>query len=154
MGGNLPLLASLLPEAEDLLGPLVLEILSPQAGDGADRDPGQGQGAGHCPIAQAHGMESVDRAEQVPCLLDGKAWSLAVRGVVLVAADRLEGTQGHGAADDQGVEEVPLGARAWFLVALAPGNSSMMQTARTGETWESSRAYCSHEAKKRLTTRP
>ncbi len=52
-------------------------------------------------------MERVDRAEQVPCLLDKKAWSLAVRGVVLVAADRLEGMQGRGAADEQDVEEVP-----------------------------------------------
>ena len=38
---------------------------------------------------------------------DGKAGGLAVCGVVLAAADRLEGIQGSGMARDQGVEEVP-----------------------------------------------
>ena len=108
-GGNLPLLASHLLESEDPLGPLALEIRSPQAGDGADPGPGPGQGAGHCPIAQVHDMGSVDRAEQVPCLLDGMAWSLVVGGVVLATADRLEGIQGRGVAGDQDVEKLPQG---------------------------------------------
>ena len=52
-------------------------------------------------------MGSVDRAEQVPGLGDGKAGGLAVGGVVLPAANRLEGIQGSGMAGDQGVEEMP-----------------------------------------------
>ena len=76
--GDLPLLASLFPEPEDPLGPLVLEIPSPQAGDGADPGPGVGQGAEKGPIAEADDVGGVDRGEQVPSLLDGEAAGLAV----------------------------------------------------------------------------
>ena len=44
-------------------------------------------------IAPAHNVRGVDRAEQVPGLGDGESGSLAVGGVVLAAADRLEGVQ-------------------------------------------------------------
>ena len=97
--GDLALLASLFPEPQDPLGPLVLQIPSPQPGDRADAGPGVGQGSQESAIAEAHNVRGVDRAEQVPGLGDGKAGGLAVCGVVLAAADRLEGIQGerHGA---------------------------------------------------------
>ena len=60
---------------------------------------------------------------------------------MLAAADRLEGVQGCGVARDQGIEEMPaVPARAWFLVELSPGSSSMKRPARPGETRESSRS--------------
>ena len=105
--GDLPLLASLFPKPEDPLGPLVLQVPSPQTGDGTDAGPGVGQSAEQGEIAEAHDVRGVDRAEQVPGLGDGEAGSLAVCGVVLAAADRLEGIQGGGVAGDQGVEEMP-----------------------------------------------
>ena len=75
------------------------------------RGSGVGQGAERGPIAEAHDVGSVDRTEQVPGLGDGKAGSLAVSGVVLPAADRLEGIQGGGVTGDQGVEEMPEGGQ-------------------------------------------
>ena len=105
--GDLALLAALFPKAQDALGSLVLEVPSPQPGDGADPGPGVGEGSEQGPIAEAHDVGSVDRVEQVPGLLDGKAGGLAVRGVVLAAADRLEGIQGRGVTGDEGVEEMP-----------------------------------------------
>ena len=105
--GDLPLLASLFPKPEDPLGPLVLEVPSPQTGDGTDAGPGVGQSAEQGEIAEADDVGGVDRAEQVPGLGDGEAGRLAVCGVVLAAADRLEGIQGGGVAGDQGIEEVP-----------------------------------------------
>ena len=85
--GDLALLASLFPEPQDPLGPLVLQIPSPQPGDRADAAPGVGQGSQESTIAEAHNVRGVDRAEQVPGLGDGKAGGLAVCGVVLAAAD-------------------------------------------------------------------
>ena len=76
--GDLPLLASLFPEPQDPLGPLVLQIPSPQPGDRADAGPGVGQGSQESTIAEAHNVRGVDRAEQVPGLGDGKAGGLAV----------------------------------------------------------------------------
>ena len=81
----------------------------------ADAGPGVGQGAKQGPIAEAHDVGSVDRVEQVPGLLDGKAGGLAVRGVVLAAADRLEGIQGRGVTGDEGVEEMPEGSQGLVL---------------------------------------
>ena len=75
--GDLPLLASLFPKPEDPLGPLVLQIPSPQTGDGADAGPGVGQGAKQGPVAEAH-VGGIDRAEQVPGLGDGESRGLAV----------------------------------------------------------------------------
>ena len=109
--GDLALLASLFPEPEDALGTLVLEVPSPQPGDRADAGSGVGQGAEWGPIVEAHDVGSVDRTEQVPGLGDGKAGSLAAGGVVLPAADRLEGIQGGGVTGDQGVEEMPEGGQ-------------------------------------------
>ena len=43
-------------------------------------------------------------------------------------------------------------ARAWFLVELSPGSSSMKRPARPGETWGSSRRSSSHQERNRLTT--
>ena len=106
--GDLPLLAALFPESEDPLGPLVLEIPAPQTGDGADPGPGVGEGSQKSLIAEAHDVGSVDRAKQVAGLGDGKAGSLAVSGVVLAAADRLEGVERCGVTGDQSVEEMPL----------------------------------------------
>ena len=105
--GDLPLLAPLFPEPQDSLGALVLEIPSPQPGDSAEPGPGIGEGPQKGPIAEAHDVGSVDRGEQVPGLGDGESGSLAVSGVVLAAADRLEGIQGGGVTGDQGVEEMP-----------------------------------------------
>ena len=89
--GDLALLASLFPEPQDPLGPLVLQIPAPQPGDRADAGPGVGQGAEQGAIAEADDVGGVDRAEQVPGLGDGESGRLAVSGVVLAAADRLEG---------------------------------------------------------------
>ena len=69
--GDLALLASLFPEPEDALGSLVLEVPSPQTGDSYDADPDVGQSAEQGAIAEAHDMRGVDRAEEVPGLLDG-----------------------------------------------------------------------------------
>ena len=63
----------------------------PQPRHGADTGPGVGQGSPKSPVAQVHDVGSVDRAEQVAGLLDGEAGSLAVGGIVLASADRLEG---------------------------------------------------------------
>ena len=76
--GDLPLLASLFPEPQNALGPLVLEVPSPQPRHGADPGPGVGQGAEQGPVAEAHDVGGVDRAEQVPGLGDGESGSLAV----------------------------------------------------------------------------
>ena len=105
--GDLPLLASLFPKPEDPLGPLVLEVPSPQTCNGTDPGPGVGQSAEQGEIAEADDVGGVDRAEQVPGLGDGESGRLAISGVVLAAADRLEGIQGSGVAGDQGVEEMP-----------------------------------------------
>ena len=105
--GDLPLLASLFPKPEDPLGPLVLKVPAAQARHGTDAGPGVGQSAEQGAIAETHDVGGVDRTEQVPGLGDGNAGSLAVSGVVLAAADRLEGIQGGGVAGDQGIEEMP-----------------------------------------------
>ena len=55
--GDLPLLAALFAEPEDPLGPLVLEVPSPQTGDGTDPGPGVGEGPQKGPIAQADDMD-------------------------------------------------------------------------------------------------
>ena len=94
--GDLPLLSALFPKPQNSLGPLVLEVPAAAAGDSADPGPGIGEGSQKAAIAEAHGVGGVDRAEQVAGLGDGEAGSLAVGGVVLAAADRLEGIQGGG----------------------------------------------------------
>ena len=76
--GDLPLLAALLPKPQNPLGALVLEVPSPQQGHGADPGTGVRQTTEQGPIAEAHDVGGVDRAEQVPGLLDGKPGSLAV----------------------------------------------------------------------------
>ena len=109
--GDLPLLASLLPKPQNALGPLVLKIPSPQTGHGAQ----------YGPTAQAHDVGGVDRAEQIPGLLDGEAWGLAVRGVVLAAADRLEGIEWRGVPGHQSVEEIPQLGQGLVLGRAVPG---------------------------------
>ena len=103
------------PEPEDPLGPLVLQVLSPQTRHRSDPGPGIGEGAEKGPIAEAHDVGGVDRVEQIPGLLDGEPGSLAVGGVVLAAADRLKGIQGGGVAGHQGIEEVPEGGQGLVL---------------------------------------
>ena len=76
--GDLALLAALFPEPQDPLGALVLEIPSPQPGDGADPGPGVGEGSQQGAIAEPHDVGGVDRGEQVPGLGDGKSGGLAV----------------------------------------------------------------------------
>ena len=105
------------------MGPLVFEIASPQSGDGTDPGPVVGQGLQQSPITHAHAMGDVDRAEQVTGLLDGKAVSLAIRGAVLSAADRLEGIEGSGMTDDQGVEEVSEGGQGLVFGCAVSRNS-------------------------------
>ena len=119
--GDLPLLASLFPEPEDPLGPLVLQVLSPQTRHRSDPGPGIGEGAEQGPIAEAHDVGGVDRVEQIPGLLDGEPGSLAVGGVVLAAADRLKGFQGGGVAGHQGIEEVPEGGQGLVLGRAVAG---------------------------------
>ena len=70
--------------------------------------PGPQKGA----IAETHDVGSVDQAEQLAGLGGGESGSLAVSGVVLPAADRLEGIQGGGVTGDQGVEEMPQGGES------------------------------------------
>ena len=94
--GGLALLAAVFPEPQDPLGPPVLEVPSPQKGDSADAGPGVGQGSQKSPVAEAHYVGGVDQAEEIPGLGDGEAGSLAVGGIVLPAADRLERIQGGG----------------------------------------------------------
>ena len=76
--GDLPLLASFFPEPQDALGALVLEIPSTEACDRTDPGPGVGEGSQKSPIAEAHDVEGVDRAEQAPGLLNGERRRLAV----------------------------------------------------------------------------
>ena len=75
---DLALLASLFPEPEDPLGALVLKVPTAQPGDGSDAGPGVGEGSQQSPVAEAHDVGGVDRAEQVSGLGDGKAGGLAV----------------------------------------------------------------------------
>ena len=77
-----------------------------------------------CPLCRPSNRRSVPlRAEQVPGLLDGKAGGLAVRGVELAAADRLEGVERCGVAGDQGVEEMPEGGQGLVLGGAVAGVS-------------------------------
>ena len=76
--GDLSLLASLFPKPQNPLGPLVLEVPAPQTGNSADAGPGVGEGAEQSPVAEAHDMGGIDRAEQVPGLGDGESRGLAV----------------------------------------------------------------------------
>ncbi len=76
--GDLALFAALLPEAEDPLSPLVLEISSPQTRDGADPGPGVGQGPQEGPIAETYDGGGVDQVEELTGLGDGEPGSLAV----------------------------------------------------------------------------
>ena len=65
-------------------------------------------------------MGGIDRAEQVPSLLDGKAGGLAVGGVVLAAADRLKGVERCGVAGNEGVEEVAQDGPGQSLIGSLP----------------------------------
>ena len=137
--GDLPLLASLFPEPQNALGPLVLQIPSPQPGDGADAGPGVGQGSEQSPVAEAHDVGGVDRGEQVPGLLDGKAGILPSVVSCLRPRTDWKGFRGAAWRVTRVSKKCRRAARAWFLVELSPGSSSMKRPARPGETWGSSR---------------
>ena len=130
--GDLAVLSALFPEPQNPLGPLVLEISTPQPGDGANPGPGVGQGPPNSAISEADYMGGVDRAEQVAGLLDGQAGSLSISGVVFPALDRLEGVEWRGMPGHQGVEEVPQGSQG-LVLGCAVAGELVDETA--GQAW-------------------
>ena len=140
--GDLALLAALFPEPQNALGPLVLEVPSPQPGDGADRWPRCRPG---CPSRARSRRPTTCEVSIEPSR--SRAWGMDRPGVLPSEVSCLRprtdwnGIQGSGVAGDQECRRnAAAPARAWFLVELSPGRSSMKRPARPGETWGSSSA--------------
>ena len=147
--GDLTLLATLFSKAQDVVGPVVFEVPTPQPRNGSDPGPGVGEGAEQRPIARADDVGGVDGAEQVLGLLVGKPGVFPSEVSCFLPRTDWKGLSGAAWRVTRVSKKCVRAASGWFLVVL----SSMKRPARPGETRENSRCSSSHRVRNRLTTR-